>query len=131
MEPWIRNFSPCDGADTMFLAIAALMCRAAHIIVHRRIDAIHLSWHIGALSTSLAQKQHRLRHLRGVLYTSHFSPREHAALHDRSEVSSSSLMRVAGDVPESLKLPQDYCTLARRVHALYCIQDPANPRLPL
>jgi hypothetical protein len=57
--------------------------------------------------------------------------RGHAALHDRSEVSSLSLMHVAGDVPESLKLPQDYCTLARRVHALYCIQDPANPRLPL
>jgi hypothetical protein len=55
-EPWIRNFSPCDGADTMFLAIAAPMCRAAHIIVRRCIDAIHLSWHIGALSTSLAQK---------------------------------------------------------------------------
>ena len=53
-----------------------------------------------------------------------FSP---LALSGVGELSLSSLMHEgAGDVPESLenyRTAQDYCTLARRVHALYCFQD--------
>jgi hypothetical protein len=108
----------------MFLSIAVPTCRLVLRMMRSCIAATVRSicrGTFGALSTSLAQEQHRLRlYSRGVLCNSR-TPRQHAALHARSELSSSSLMHVAGDVPESLRLPQDYCTrsLARRVNALY------------
>jgi hypothetical protein len=119
---WRRHDVPGDRRSDV-------PCCAYHrASLHRRDPPVVAHW--STLDLTRAKNNTDCAICVAACYTPRTS-REHAALHDRSEVSPSSLMRVAGDVPESLKLPQDYCTLARRVHALYCIQDPANPRLPL